>query len=170
MADTDSSSPIIRYNLVLNQLEYFNGADWYSASTGGSGSIPNVVQSVYTLFATSTSSTAAPTAHTVTITPSKTTSTIKVSLVTNILSTGPGYGIVSVLNSVTAAFLNIYLVDGTGNPCGNMATGITIDAPNTTSPITYTVYLANNDNSTTVYCGNPSGPSAAVLIAEEIFS
>jgi hypothetical protein len=33
MADSDSSSPIVRYNLILNQLEYFNGSDWYAAAT-----------------------------------------------------------------------------------------------------------------------------------------
>lgn len=31
MADTDNSSPILRYNLVSGQVEYFNGADWYVA-------------------------------------------------------------------------------------------------------------------------------------------
>ena len=32
MADTDNSSYIIRYNLTDNNLEYFNGADWYTAT------------------------------------------------------------------------------------------------------------------------------------------
>jgi hypothetical protein len=32
MADTDNASYIIRYNLTDNNLEYFQGADWYSAT------------------------------------------------------------------------------------------------------------------------------------------
>jgi len=32
MSDTDNASYIVRYNLVDNNLEYFQGADWYSAT------------------------------------------------------------------------------------------------------------------------------------------
>lgn len=32
MADTDNASYIIRYNLTDNNLEYFQGADWYTAT------------------------------------------------------------------------------------------------------------------------------------------
>lgn len=32
MADTDNASYIVRYNLADNNLEYFQGADWYSAT------------------------------------------------------------------------------------------------------------------------------------------
>lgn len=34
MADTDASSPILRYNFVLNRIEFFNGSDYYAASSG----------------------------------------------------------------------------------------------------------------------------------------
>ena len=42
MADTDNSSPIVRFNLALDQLEFFNGADWYQAadSPGSGGGSP----------------------------------------------------------------------------------------------------------------------------------
>ena len=37
MADSDASSPILRYNLVSNVVEYFNGADYYPTLHGSGG-------------------------------------------------------------------------------------------------------------------------------------
>jgi hypothetical protein len=37
MADTDTSSYILRYNLITLLPEYFNGADWYTQHAGASG-------------------------------------------------------------------------------------------------------------------------------------
>lgn len=46
MADTDASSPILRYNLISGVVEYFNGADYYPVATAPDAGITQLTGGV----------------------------------------------------------------------------------------------------------------------------
>jgi hypothetical protein len=216
MADTDNSSPILRYNLVSNTVEYFNGADWYPADSdpaggvtsfntltgdvtisagsnitltpsgnniaisstgGGSGASPNFVQVTQpNNFDSNATNVFQPSSVlTLTITPSSNTAQILINFSTNVYSATAGAeALVTIFrnssNLAATSTMGFGVAQAGGIPAGtgSMVSGSFIDAPATTSSVTYTLYFCNTDNTSIVLCGNPSGAITAVLSALEI--
>jgi hypothetical protein len=205
MADTDTSSPILRYNLIAQVVEYFNGSDYYPvAATGGGVSSLNTLTGAITLAAGS-NITLTPSGNTITIdstggstpnivsfvdTSSNLTNSISptatATLVAITSSTGKKIkisvsGVIRCLNPSLSG-VNVYLFkDGVqlgprlSYGCSIAAvTGDTqepcafnyLDTAADNAAHTYQVYIANDNNSTTVYFYGPGG--AGVIIAEEV--
>ena len=151
-----------------------------AASSGSSGSVPNVVSHVDTTGASTTSGAGVATTCAVTITPSSSTAKIKISVSGTIESASP---------ASAGPLLNLAKdgVDVTGQTFGgnlawffNNAAGDTsfagvpasfvwLDTPGDTNPHTYTVYLTSGDGATEVrWLNNGGNGSVGVIIAEEV--
>jgi len=137
-----------------------------------SGSVLQVVQSVYRLTASSTSTTFASTGLTASITPTFSTSRILVMVVAAGVGkeTSNTWAQLKMQRGSTDIFiLNQFIgynLATTPNFIGNVA-GNFLDSPATTSPITYTLLLASA-NGPTVYINASSGADTSTITLLEI--
>ena len=144
--------------------------------SGGGGGTPNVVQ-ISTIGAVSTtSSTLQPSGLAVTITPSASSSRIRIMAAVNTGTSAAGQpvwitlirnGVTNLANiSAINPYLGVVQSDGGATFVTNAM--VFLDSPATTSPTTYEVYFKNDNGSTTVYINGNQNES--VIIAEEILA
>lgn len=145
-----------------------------AASNGSGGAAPNVVVTVDTTGATTTSSTPIATSAAVTITPSSNTAKIRISVSGSIQSANPSASPVHITllkdgtNVSTGTGLAGFFDNGTSSFAGVPASFVWLDTPGNTSAHIYTVALFNADASTQVRWLNGGSDPAGVIIAEEV--
>lgn len=174
MADSDSSSYILRYNLISLAPEFFAGSDWYGITVPGIQT-PNVVSHVDITGASTTLMAPQATTATVTITPSSNTAQIKISVSGSMQTADPTLSPVHItllkdgVDVSTGTGLAAFFDNGAGATfIGVPASFVWLDAPGDTDPHVYTVALFNGDNTTEVRWLNNGSDPAGVIIAEEI--
>lgn len=138
------------------------------AVVGGGGKVLQVVQSVYNTSTTVSSGTYAATGHSVTITPSSTSSKILLRLMgggasSEAIGRTLKTKFYNATVDVNAAVLSNYRADANNLQLPHSMEYL--DSPATTSPITYNIY-ANTAGGNTTYCNPAYG--AIVLTATEI--
>ena len=171
------------YNTTTGLFDNYTAAGWVSGLTSASQSIPfaslptgsvlQVVQSVYKTATSSTTSTYADTGLTATITPKFSTSKVLALIVVAGVGKSTNNAWVQLKvqkNSVDLFVINqfiAYTASTAENFIGNVASNY-LDSPASTSALTYKVQIASGNNNPTVTMNASSGADTSSITLMEI--